>query len=401
MANKNDDDIQHGIDDNPHGDPQKGAALGGLGGAAVGAAAGSVIGPVGTLIGAAVGGLAGAVGSGAAVGIVDQMDDDNTVTGVGGGSNANAGASRNIDNDDFVEGTPANTGGPIIRETDSAGVNTGGPAMNNANDTRGVTERVADVVTGDNIDDKTGQPVGNMGTARNLNAGTVGNATNLGTDTVTTDRNLSEGTVAVPVVEEELQVGKREVAGGGVRVTSHVTEQPVEAQVNLREEHVIVDRHAVDRPATEADLRTAANTTIEMTETREQPIIQKEARVVEEVVVGKEVNQHTETVQDTVRHTEVDVQQLSGTTAQGFEAHENDFRSNFQSTYGNTGRTYDHYQPAYRYGHELASDTRYANHDWDTVEADAGRSWSERNSGSWNDYRDAARFAWERARNRR
>jgi len=399
MANKKDDNIQHGIDDNPHGDAQKGAALGGLGGAAVGAAAGSVIGPVGTLIGAAVGGLAGAVGSGAAVGIVDQMDDDNTVTGIGDSSNAHATVQRN--SDDFVVDAPAATGGPIIRDTETGALNTGGPAMNNANDTRGVTERVTDAVTGDRIDDKTGQPVANMGTANNLNTGAVGTNTNLGTNTVTTDRNLSEGPVAVPVVEEELQVGKREVAGGGVRVTSHVTEKPVEAQVNLREEHVIVDRHAVDRPATEADLRTAANTTIEMTETREQAIVNKEARVVEEVVVGKEVNQHTETVQDTVRHTDVDVQQLSGTAAHGFEAHENDFRSNFQSTYGNTGRTYDHYQPAYRYGHELANDTRYANSDWNTVEADAGRSWSERNSGSWNDYRDAARFAWEKARNRR
>jgi len=79
-----DDNVQHGIDDNPTGDAEKGAALGGLGGAAVGAAAGSLAGPAGTVIGAVVGGLAGAAGSGAAVAAVDRVDNDNTVTGIGG-----------------------------------------------------------------------------------------------------------------------------------------------------------------------------------------------------------------------------------------------------------------------------------------------------------------------------
>ena len=81
-----DDGIQHGIDDNPAGDAEKGAALGGLGGVAVGAAAGSAAGPVGTVVGAVVGGLTGAGASGAAVGAVDKVDNDNTVTGLGDGA---------------------------------------------------------------------------------------------------------------------------------------------------------------------------------------------------------------------------------------------------------------------------------------------------------------------------
>jgi hypothetical protein len=74
-----DDNVQHGIDDNAQNDPGKGAVLGGLGGAAVGAAAG---GPVGAVVGA----VAGAVASGAGVAAVDQVDNDNTVTGVGDGA---------------------------------------------------------------------------------------------------------------------------------------------------------------------------------------------------------------------------------------------------------------------------------------------------------------------------
>lgn len=85
-TNNSQDNVQHGIDDSPTGDAEKGAALGGLGGVAVGAAAGSVAGPVGTVVGAVAGGLLGAGASGVAVGAVDKVDNDNTVTGVGHGA---------------------------------------------------------------------------------------------------------------------------------------------------------------------------------------------------------------------------------------------------------------------------------------------------------------------------
>ncbi len=61
------------------------------------------------------------------------------------------------------------------------------------------------------------------------------------------------GETAIPVVEEELQVGKREVERGGVRVESRVSERPVEEQVHLREEHVHVERRPVDRPVGDAE----------------------------------------------------------------------------------------------------------------------------------------------------
>ena len=80
-----DDNIQHGIDDSPTGDAEKGAKLGGVGGAVTGAAAGSLAGPIGTVIGAVVGGVAGALGSGAAVAAVDRHDNDDNISGVGDG----------------------------------------------------------------------------------------------------------------------------------------------------------------------------------------------------------------------------------------------------------------------------------------------------------------------------
>lgn len=76
---RTDDGVQHGIDDSPTHDAEKGAALGGVGGAVVGGLAG---GPIGAVVGA----VAGAAASGAGVAAVDQVDNDNTVTGVGDGA---------------------------------------------------------------------------------------------------------------------------------------------------------------------------------------------------------------------------------------------------------------------------------------------------------------------------
>ncbi|CAD6552826.1 Stress response protein YsnF [Paraburkholderia kirstenboschensis] len=115
---------------------------------------------------------------------------------------------------------------------------------------------------------------------------------------------------AFPVVQESLEVGKREVSTGGVRVYSRVTETPVSEAVTLREEHATIERRAVDRPATTADL---TESSVEVRETAEQAVVAKTARVVEEVVVGKESSSRTETVNDTVRGTEVEVERVEGT----------------------------------------------------------------------------------------
>ena len=114
--------------------------------------------------------------------------------------------------------------------------------------------------------------------------------------------------VALPIIEEELKVGKRAVQRGGVRVYSRVSERPVEEQVRLREEHVTVERRPADRAVTQAD--TLRDSEIVLTETAEEAVTSKQARVVEEVVVGKKTTERTETVRDTVRRTDVDVEQL-------------------------------------------------------------------------------------------
>ena len=118
------------------------------------------------------------------------------------------------------------------------------------------------------------------------------------------------GQVAIPVVEEELLVGKRQVSRGGVRVYSNIVETPVEENIQLREEHVRVQRTPVDRPASASDFETFKEGTIELTESAEEAVVSKQARVVEEVMIGKTASEHTETVKDTVRHTAVEVENL-------------------------------------------------------------------------------------------
>lgn len=126
------------------------------------------------------------------------------------------------------------------------------------------------------------------------------------------DRQHASGSdeATISRVQEELQVGKREVEAGGVRVRSRIVEKPVEQSIRLREEHVSVSRQQVDRPVTDADLPAFQDQEIELTERAEVPVVSKESRVVEEITISKDVNERTETIHDTVRNTEVDIDDL-------------------------------------------------------------------------------------------
>ena len=116
----------------------------------------------------------------------------------------------------------------------------------------------------------------------------------------------------IPLVEEELRVGKREVNRGGARVRSYVREVPVHEQINLREEHVSVERRPLDQKLDTTDLNRGdmfQERNIEMTETAEEAVVAKEARAREELVVKKTAEEHAGNIDDTVRRTEVDVNQ--------------------------------------------------------------------------------------------
>jgi uncharacterized protein (TIGR02271 family) len=219
-------------------------------------------------------------------------------------------------------------------------------------------------------------------------------------------------------VEEEFSVGKREVERGRVRIHTRVQESPVEQSIRLREEKVSVERRPVDRPATEADLQARQDETIEITETAEEAVVSKRTRVVEEVVVRKDVNEHTETVRDTVRRKDVDIDQhvdehgrtgqrtarreemdiragAAPTATSGFSAYAADYRRHHNATFLSHG-AYADFEPAYRYGYELGTNERYRGRDWAALEADAHRDWEARHPNTWERFKDAIRYGWNK-----
>jgi stress response protein YsnF len=206
----------------------------------------------------------------------------------------------------------------------------------------------------------------------------------------------------IPVVEEQIAVGKREVERGGVRVFSHVVHRPVAEQVSLREESVGVSRQRVDRPlgAGEAAFQEKE---IEVRAKGEVPVVAKQARVVEEVTVTKEARQRSETVRDDLKRTEIEVQPLGGERLSGpsFDTFEPDLRRSFANApYARTG-SYEQWMPAYRYGYDLARDRRYRGRDFATLETDARAGWERQyGAGTWDRVKMAVRHAWDKVRMR-
>ena len=218
---------------------------------------------------------------------------------------------------------------------------------------------------------------------------------------LTGSQQRDTSTAAIPVVQEQLKVGKREVQRGGVRVFSRVVETPVNESIGLREEHVNVQRRSVDEPISTTDATAFKEQSIEMRETAEEAVVEKSARVVEEVMVNKEVTQREQQIHDTVRHTEVEVEQLGAGSARSSMMSDDDYyRNHFTSNYGTTGASYEDYAPAYSYGSEMARNQKYSGRKWDDVETDLSSDWSTRagnKAGStWEKMKAAVRHGWDR-----
>ena len=131
------------------------------------------------------------------------------------------------------------------------------------------------------------------------------------TGAATTGMTGTGTTEALTLSEEQLQVGKRAVDRGTTRVRRYVVERPVEEQVRLRDETVSVFRRPVTAGST-VGVDAFTDRTITMNETDEEAVVAKTARVVEEVVVQKDVAERVETVRDTLRKEEVEIDDAAG-----------------------------------------------------------------------------------------
>ncbi len=137
------------------------------------------------------------------------------------------------------------------------------------------------------------------------------------TTTTTTDRDMTRSTdttrrdtdsdrISVPVVEEELTASKRGAERGAVRIETTVSEREESLSVPVTEERVHVERVAVNRDATAADMN-RDGATIDVPVYGEEVDMQKRARVVEEVEISKDAVQETRQVTGTVRRDDVNV----------------------------------------------------------------------------------------------
>jgi uncharacterized protein (TIGR02271 family) len=117
----------------------------------------------------------------------------------------------------------------------------------------------------------------------------------------------SQAEEIIPLAEETLIVGKQTVTSGTTTVRRVVVETPVEHQVSLYDEKVIVERR---KPVSDAATgETLTELTIEMIESSEVPVVGKSVKVREEVVVRRERTSRVETVRDTVRRDEIEIEQ--------------------------------------------------------------------------------------------
>ena len=126
-------------------------------------------------------------------------------------------------------------------------------------------------------------------------------------------RSNSAGLAVVPVGEERLNIATRTVPGETTRIRRRVVAQPVEQEVTLREEQVVVERR---RPQQNGEATNGApprqdvltETVIEMSDSRQVPTVWKSVHVAEEVVLRKQVTERREKVRETVRRDVVEVE---------------------------------------------------------------------------------------------
>lgn len=197
------------------------------------------------------------------------------------------------------------------------------------------------------------------------------------------------------VIEEDLVVGKGELERGRMRIYSVITEREVQQDVSLRDETIRIKRRPVNR-----DIQVTPDLfqekTFEMVEMDEIALVGKTARVIEEVSLGKEVVDKIETIKETIRRQDVEIEEVPAVRA--YADYESDFRSFYTAKLANSGVTYEGLSPAFNFGYNLATREPFRSSPWSAVEADARRIWEGKNPGTWDQNKTVIKYAWERVR---
>jgi uncharacterized protein (TIGR02271 family) len=200
------------------------------------------------------------------------------------------------------------------------------------------------------------------------------------------------------VIEEDLLVGKEQIERGRMRIYSVQSEREVTQDVSLRDETLKVHRRPVNRAVTvNPDL--FKERSFEMVEMDEIAKVGKTARVIEEVSLGKEVAEKMETIKETLRRQDVQVEEIP--SMRPLKEYESDFRNFYTKNLAKSGVTFETLGPAFNFGYGLATREPFRSSPWTAVEADSKRIWEETNPGTWDKRKAVIKYAWERVRNAR
>jgi len=200
------------------------------------------------------------------------------------------------------------------------------------------------------------------------------------------------------VIEEDLQIGKGEIERGRMRIYSVVTEREVTQNIGLRDETIRVNRRPVNREVqVSPDL--FQERSFEMVERDEIATVAKTARVVEEVSLGKEVSEKIETIKETLRRQDVQIEEVQ--SVRTIQSYDTEFRSFYDQNLTNSGVAFESLRPAFSYGYNLATREPFRSSPWSSVETDARRIWEEKNPGTWDQNKVVVKYAWEKVRSAR
>jgi uncharacterized protein (TIGR02271 family) len=207
--------------------------------------------------------------------------------------------------------------------------------------------------------------------------------------------------IRVPVVEEQLQVGKREVELGEVEIRRRVVEEQQSVPVTLRQEEVTIEQVGTPVRPLRAGEEAFQEGTIRVPVRGEEAVVAKETIVTGEVVVEKDVRQEQRTVSDTVRRTEVDFDEHY---QQARAAFQQDFTTRAASATGGRTRTFEHAEPNYRAGYTAGTDQRFSGQEFEAVEPHLRQqheaTMKGRGGDSWEHLREEVRHGFQTARNR-
>ena len=134
----------------------------------------------------------------------------------------------------------------------------------------------------------------------------AGSAAEVSRETASAKPEVESGTTEVPLSQEEVKVGKRKVSAGDIKVRKTVGTEQVNVPVELKREDAVIERvpaHEVGSSGKEP----FQEERIEVPLSREEPVVEKETRVTGGVRVRKTEDVEQETIQESVRREDVDI----------------------------------------------------------------------------------------------